>query len=116
MCTLGDPMMDLGHMLNYWTDSSDGEEWRTVLTMPTWRDGFPTRKQVVARYAERTGFDVSEINWYFVFGSFKLAVILQQIYIRYLRGQTKDKRFAHFDQRVAGLAKRGAYFSETSSL
>jgi len=116
MCTLGDPLMDLGHMLNYWTDSTDGTEWRSNMTMPTWRDGFPTRKDVVARYGERTGFDVSSVNWYFVFGSFKLAVILQQIYIRYLRGQTKDKRFARFDERVAGLAKRGAYFSKTSSL
>ncbi len=116
MCTLGDPLMDLGHMLNYWTDRSDGEEWRTVLTMPTWRNGFPTRTEVVARYAERTDFDVSAINWYFVFGSFKLAVILQQIYIRFLRGQTSDQRFAQFDQRVAGLARRGLYFSQTSSL
>ncbi len=116
MCTLGDPLMDLGHMLNYWTDSTDDVEWRSTVTMPTWREGFPTRKDVVARYAERTGFDVSAVNWYFVFGSFKLAVILQQIYIRYLRGQTKDERFAKFDKRVAGLARRGAYFSETSSL
>lgn len=115
MCTLGDPLMDLGHMLNYWTDAGDGEEWRTVLTMPTWRDGFPNRRKVVARYAERTGFDISAIDWYFVFGSFKLAVILQQIYIRYLRGQTRDRRFAKFHERVAGLARRGAYFSKTSS-
>ena len=116
MCTLGDPLMDLGHMLNYWTDRTDGPEWRSNMTMPTWRDGFPTRTEVVARYADKTGFDVSAINWYFVFGSFKLAVILQQIYIRYLRGQTKDKRFSRFDERVAGLAQRGAHFSKTSSL
>ena len=116
MCTLGDPLMDLGHMLNYWTDNTDGAEWRSNMTMPTWREGFPTRQGVVARYAERTGFDVSSVNWYFVFGSFKLAVILQQIYIRYLRGQTQDERFSKFDERVAGLAQRGALFSQTSSL
>ncbi|MCW8952762.1 MAG: phosphotransferase family protein [Rhodospirillales bacterium] len=107
MCTRGDPLMDLGHMLNYWSDRDDPLEWRSVSSMPTWGDGFPTRRDVIERYGERTGFDTSRADWYFVFGVFKLAVILQQIYIRYLRGQTRDERFASFGERIAGLARKG---------
>lgn len=107
MCTRGDPLMDLGHMLNYWADRDDPENWRSVASMPTWHDGFPTRGEIISRYAEKTGFDLRRINWYFVFGVFKLIVILQQIYIRYLRGQTQDERFAGFGRRVEGLADKG---------
>lgn len=107
MCTRGDPLMDLGYMLNYWSEAADPEAWRGAGFMPTWRPGFLTRAEAVARYAEHTGFAVDHIRWYHVFGVFKLTGVIQQIYIRYLRGQTSDERFAAFGKRVETLAEKG---------
>ena len=108
MCTQGDPLMDLGYLLNVWIEPDDPPAWRENTAMPSYEDGFLTRDEVVARYAERTGFDVSGILWYYAFGVFKLMVILQQIYIRFLRGQTQDPRFADLGRRVEALANKGA--------
>src|SRR4051812_5808736 len=58
MCTQGDPLADLGYVLNYWVESADPHEWREIAAMPTWRDGFPSRAEAIARYAARTGFEV----------------------------------------------------------
>jgi len=107
MCTRGDPLMDLGYLMNFWNEAGDPESWRSSSPMPTWHAGFPSRAEAVARYAETTGFDVSHWRWYHVFGVFKIAVVIQQIYIRYLRGQTQDERFAWFGQRVRDLAAKG---------
>jgi aminoglycoside phosphotransferase (APT) family kinase protein len=107
MCTRGDPLMDLGYMLNYWSQAEDPPRWRGASFMPTWYPGFPTRAEAVARYAQKTGFAVEDIRWYHVFGVFKLTGVIQQIYIRYLRGQTTDARFATFGERVAALAEKG---------
>ena len=57
----------------------------------------------MGRYAEKSGRDLSRMHWYMVFGYFKLAVILQQIYARWKKGQTRDERFADFDGRVRTL-------------
>ncbi|MCW8835595.1 MAG: phosphotransferase family protein [Rhodospirillales bacterium] len=107
MCTRGDPLLDLGNMLNYYTEATDPSSWRSVTAMPSWNEGFPTRDTLVRRYGERTGFEVGDFAWYHAFGAFKLAVVLQQIYIRYLKGQTKDERFSTFGQRVEELAAKG---------
>ncbi len=107
MTTRGDPLMDLGYLLNFWNEVDDDPRWHYVSRMPTNHAGFPTRAEVVARYAERTGLNVDAIAWYHVFGVFKLVVIVQQIYIRYLRGQTQDRRFAGYDERVRDLARKG---------
>ena len=106
MCTQGDPLADLGYVLNYWVEPADPPEWREIASMPTWRDGFPDRAEAVQRYAVRTGFDVGAILWHQVFAAFKLAVIIQQIYIRYVRGQTQDRRFEFYWRRVLGLAAK----------
>jgi aminoglycoside phosphotransferase (APT) family kinase protein len=106
MCTQGDPLADLGYLLNYWVEPGDPAEWREIAAMPTWRDGFPGRSEAIARYAERTGFDVGTVGWHQVFAAFKLAVIIQQIYIRWVRGQTQDRRFASYGGRVLGLADK----------
>ena len=66
----------------------------------------------VARYAERTGFDLGAVRWYHVFGTFKIAVVLQQIYIRFVRGQTQDQRFAPFGASVAALIDKAAVLAE----
>jgi aminoglycoside phosphotransferase (APT) family kinase protein len=107
MCTIGDPLFDLGSMLTYWAEADDPPNWREAAMMPTWRAGFPNRAEAMARYAELTGFDLEPMRWHLVFGAFKLAGVLQQIYIRFVRGQTKDQRFAKFDRRVAALIEKG---------
>jgi aminoglycoside phosphotransferase (APT) family kinase protein len=106
MCTQGDPLADLGYLLNYWVEPGDPPEWREIAAMPTWRPGFPSRADATQRYAARTGFDVAVIGWHQVFAAFKLAVIIQQIYIRYVRGQTRDQRFRLYWRRVLGLAEK----------
>jgi aminoglycoside phosphotransferase (APT) family kinase protein len=102
MTTVGDPLSDLGLTLCYWT-LTDGRE-RVVTTRPGWY----SPRQLVDYYAERTGRDCSHITYYEVLGIFKLAVILQQIYFRWVRGQTQDERFRAFDQRVKSLVAAAA--------
>jgi len=106
MCTQGDPLADLGYVLNYWVEPGDDPAWRAIASMPTWHKGFPSRAEAIERYAARTSSDVDDILWYQIFAAFKLAVIIQQIYIRYLRGQTQDARFATYWRRVLGLADK----------
>ncbi len=108
MCTRGDPLMDLGYLLTFWGEAGDPEPWIAAASMPTWRQGFPSRAEAITRYAEATGFDLGAIRWYHVFGTFKIAVVLQQIYIRFVRGQTQDQRFAVFGSRVAALIDKAA--------
>ena len=107
MTTRGDPLMDLGYLLNFWNEADDDPKWHSVSQMPTHHKGFPSRAEVVERYARRSGLDLDHIAWYHVFGVFKLVVIVQQIYLRYQRGQTQDQRFAHYDDRVKNLARKG---------
>jgi len=107
MCTRGDPLTDLGGLFNYWVQADDDAEWKISLAMPTWRAGSLTRAEAAERYGRATGFAIDDVAWYHVFGTFKFLVIIQQIYIRYLRGQTKDPRFAKFGERVAAMAEKG---------
>ena len=76
--------------------------------MPVTAPGWMRREEAVEVYAARSGRDVSEIDWYIVFGTWKLGVILQQIYIRYLRGQTSDERFATMGEGAARLMELAA--------
>ena len=106
MCTRGDPLMDLGHMLNYWIDETDNDDCKLITSMPVDKILYPTRKEIIDYYSKKTGFYVQNINWYYAFGAFKLAVILQQIFYRYQKGQTQDKRFSNFGKRIDALIKR----------
>lgn len=108
MGSLGDPMLDLAYMLNYWTEPDDPQEWRQAASMPTWHPGFFDRREAIDRYRDRTGLDVGALVWYRVFAAFKLAVILQQIYVRYLDGQTRDERFRVFPGRIAALLAKAS--------
>jgi aminoglycoside phosphotransferase (APT) family kinase protein len=94
MCTIGDPLADLGTSLGYWVDPQDPEEMQQIRWCPSTSPGSFTREQIVEKYASETGRDVSRIAFYLVFARFKLAVIVQQIYYRYHQGLTKDERFA----------------------
>ena len=107
MCTRGDPLMDLGYLLNFWVEAGDPLPWRAAAGMPTLHDGFASREEATARYGEATGFALHDLLWYRIFGAFKIAVVLQQIHIRWLRGQTRDQRFADMGERVATLIHKG---------
>src|SRR5277367_7171500 len=82
MCTIGDPLTDLGTALAYWIDESDPEPLQKIRWGPTTRDGSMTRAQIAQRYAQKTGRDISQLAFYLVFARFKVAVIVQQIYYR----------------------------------
>jgi aminoglycoside phosphotransferase (APT) family kinase protein len=111
MCALGDPLVDIGILIAYWT-RSEPPEHRDALTTITDRPGWFTRDEIVERYATRSGRNLSNIQFYETFALFKIAVVIQQIYSRYARGQTDDPRFAHFDVRVAHLARQAAALAE----
>lgn len=96
MATRGDPLADLGTLMGSWFDP--GEAPGELSMMPTQSPGWMDRGTAVARYVERSGADATHMDWYLVFGAWKLAIILQQIYIRWLRGQTQDDRFANLDE------------------
>ena len=103
MSALGDPLVDLGILLAYWVPTAPPLE-RDALTTVTHREGYFTRDEILERYAARSGRDLSDIRFYQVFAIFKIAVVIQQIYFRYVSGQTTDARFAKFDERVAYMA------------
>ncbi|RME45829.1 MAG: phosphotransferase family protein, partial [Caldilineae bacterium] len=107
MCTLGDPLNDLGALLCYWTEPDDPPYFREASMMPTGDARFLTRAQLVERYAARSGRDVSHIHFYHALGLYRLAVIIAQIYIRYRRGQTQDRRFAAFGPMIPRVARMG---------
>jgi aminoglycoside phosphotransferase (APT) family kinase protein len=103
MTTIGDPLFDLAVSLSYWVEADDSQELKEVLPTVTDMEGFFTRKEFIDYYAQKSGRDLSDMHWYMVFGYFKLAVILQQIYARWHYGQTKDERFANFNERVKNV-------------
>lgn len=105
MTTVGDPLADLGAAMSYWIQADDPDLLKKGLGKApvTVMDGFYSREEFIASYGEKSGRDVSDMNFYLTFAYFKLAVIVQQIYYRYKNGQTQDPRFAHFDQYVKSL-------------
>ncbi len=105
MTTLGDPRIDVGTLLGYWPEASDPPERLAIAMQPTYLEGFPTRAEIIARYVARSGRDLAAIGFFETFALFKLAVVLQQIYVRFVRGQTKDERFALMGESVRRLAE-----------
>jgi aminoglycoside phosphotransferase (APT) family kinase protein len=105
MCTLGDPLMDLGTTLGYWAQADDDPAWQAMAFGPTMAPGAMRRTELVERYAERTGRDVSNMLFYYAFALLKIAVIVQQIYFRYRKGFTQDARFAALDRVVVVLGR-----------
>ncbi|MEQ1923140.1 MAG: phosphotransferase family protein, partial [Pyrinomonadaceae bacterium] len=105
MVTVGDPLMDLGTTLGYWMSREVGDELLNMPFNPRVLMENITRQELVEMYAAASGRDVSNILFYYVFGTFKIAVIAQQIYARYVKGFTQDKRFASFDRFVAALGQ-----------
>jgi aminoglycoside phosphotransferase (APT) family kinase protein len=116
MCTLGDPLTDVGAALAYWVDPDDSPEMQTIRWGPTNDPGMLRRAELAQRYAEKTGRDLSEITFYYVFAMFKLAVIIQQIYYRYFHGFTKDERFAALGEVAKTLMRVGLKATEKTGL
>ncbi|MDX1644169.1 MAG: phosphotransferase family protein [Thermoanaerobaculia bacterium] len=113
MATLGDPLMDLGTSLGYWVDPVDPPALRALALSPTTLPGNPSRLELAELYAERSGRDLDDLVFYYVYGLFKIAVIIQQIYYRYDQGLTRDERFAGLLQGVRGLAAMAERAVET---
>lgn len=100
MATLGDPLMDLGNTLSYWIEASDPQAMHMMRLQPTHLKGMMNRNQVFEYYCEKMGFKDVNFTFYRVYGLFRVAVILQQIYYRFYHGQTKDQRFGMYGQVV----------------
>ena len=116
MCTLGDPLTDLGTALAYWTDPQDPEELQEIRSAPTTLPGTLTRAQLVERYAVATGRDPGDMVFYLTFARFKVAVIIQQIYYRYAQGLTQDARFAAMPMRIHTLLRASWRCAETRTI
>lgn len=113
MATLGDPLMDLGNALAYWIHDDDNALLKATRRQPTHLPGMLRREEVVEYYLDRTGLKPDNWAFYEVYGLFRLAVIVQQIYFRYHHGQTRNPAFKNFwvlvnylDWRCKGLIKR----------
>ncbi len=98
MCTIGDPLMDLGTSISYWSMATDHDMIKKSWPSPTIFPGNPSRMELVERYAQKSGRPVDHLVFYYAFGLFKIAVIVQQIYYRYSKGLTTDERFAKLNQ------------------
>jgi aminoglycoside phosphotransferase (APT) family kinase protein len=116
MCTIGDPLADLGSTLAYWIDASDPPEMLETRWGPTIYPGSLTRAQLVHRYALKTGRDVTNLAFYLAFARFKIAVIVQQIYYRYHQGLTHDERFASMPQLIKLLLRASLRTAETGAI
>jgi aminoglycoside phosphotransferase (APT) family kinase protein len=105
LCTLGDPLADVGLLMVYW--SQEGDELIPLFDPPTIAAGFPSRDEIRSRYAERSGRDLSQLDFYVALGCWKLAIILEGVYARYAAGQygKLDEGFQEFAKIVERLAE-----------
>jgi aminoglycoside phosphotransferase (APT) family kinase protein len=108
MCAAGEPLVDLGIMLAYWTAPAAGGAEPDALTTVTGRPGYFTRDELIDAYAWRSGRNLTGLRFYEALALFKIAVVIQQIAFRFRQGQTSDRRFATFGDRVIHLARHAA--------
>jgi aminoglycoside phosphotransferase (APT) family kinase protein len=106
LATVGDPLMDLGSALAYWVDRDDDPAFAALRRQPSHLPGMPTRAEFVAKYLEQSGRSCADFTFYEVFGLFRLAVIIQQIWARYVAGQTTNPAFAGFGVACNTLVNR----------
>jgi aminoglycoside phosphotransferase (APT) family kinase protein len=114
MSTVGDPLMDLGATLAYWSEAEDSPVYRNFNL--TWLPGNLTRQEVVNRYAEKSGRDLRDILFYYVFGLYKNAVIVQQIYARWKQGHSRDARFGRLLPIIMELADKAVGAMESGEV
>jgi aminoglycoside phosphotransferase (APT) family kinase protein len=103
MATLGDPLVDLGTLLNYWPDPADPAEAERASNPGLTRMGLPTRAEITARYAALTGVDVAAVRWWEAFALWKTVVVVQQLHRRWVRGESTDPRMARIADRIPAL-------------
>jgi len=106
MATLGDPLMDLGSSLAYWVQADDDPFMLGSRRQPTNAPGMLTRQEVIEHYARRTGWSVANFDFYEVYGLFRLAGIVQQIYKRFKEGNARNPAFATFGPFANYLGQR----------
>jgi aminoglycoside phosphotransferase (APT) family kinase protein len=106
MATIGDPLVDLGTMLNYWPDPSDDPDNSPSYPAGQQHLGLPTRAEVAERYARATGADLAALRWYEAFGCWKTAIVVAQLHHRYLQGDSHDLRQGLKGDRILPLARR----------
>jgi aminoglycoside phosphotransferase (APT) family kinase protein len=122
MCSVGDPLIDVGLALTYWTmqggkgGSAASVDQNSSLRAVTSGPGWMTREEIIERYAKKTGCDLSRIAFYEAFARFKVAVVIQQIYFRYVQGQTRDERFRNFDALVKELVREALQLAQQSRI
>jgi aminoglycoside phosphotransferase (APT) family kinase protein len=116
MATLGDPLMDLGTTLGYWVEAGDPEPLQRAAVGPTMLPGSLSRRELVQRYEQAAGREVRNPVFYYCFGLFKIAVIIQQIYARLVRGHTHDPRFAGLNEVVAVLSRQAERALESGTI
>lgn len=105
MTTLGDPLVDLGTLLNYWPEADDGPESPRLSHDGMQRMGLPTRTEIARRYGERSGLDVSATGWYDAFAQWKTATVIQQLHHRWLVGASSDPRMEFIAARLPRLVE-----------
>ena len=115
-CTLGDPLVDLGLLLNYWTQADDTPGRQALAQAPTTLPGFYTRAELAQRYAERSGRDVSAIAFYQTFALWKTAIVVMQLFVLYQNGQLQDERLHDFNQRAVLLAEAAHAVTQAPAL
>jgi len=116
MATVGDPLMDLGTSLGYWVEADDPEPLQRFRFGPTHLPGSLTRRRLVERYGERTGRELANVAFHYVFGLFKIAVIAQQIYYRWKKGLTRDERFGALIHAIRTLGRVAAQAAQAERL
>ena len=111
MSTLGDPLTDLGALLAFWSEAGDDDVLTAarIVAPVTAAEGFPSRAEVIERYARATGFDVSDAAWYQAFAFFKLAVVCQGIAARAAGGAMVGSGFDDAQRLVAPLVDAGRH-------
>ena len=105
MTTLGDPLIDLGTLLNYWPDPADPPDASRASDPGLTLMGLPTRVEITARYASRTGVDVAAVRWWEAFALWKTVVVVQQLHRRWVRGESTDPRMARIAERIPALIR-----------
>ena len=112
MATLGDPLIDLGTLLNYWPDPADPPDASRASHPGLTLMELPTRAEITARYAARTGIDVAAVRWWEAFALWKTVVVVQQLHRRWVRGESTDPRMEHIADRIPSLVEAARHVLE----
>jgi len=114
MATLGDPLTDVGLIYMYWADAESGSQTGVASNSVTGQPSFLSRREAIARYAQKSGRDLSNLDFYVVLAHFKLAVIVEGIYARFLEGGTVGTGFETTGAQAQALARSGLNIADRS--